>query len=415
MGLRRGGVRARPGVGLACPGRREWKRTYSNETNDLSGQMTQIHDILRKDPEIWRLFTSAEEYEDTFRDGYDRFPHYMSSHREPFEPLASHYLVEQGYSPEYPDGQPFAVCLTHDIDLWRKRTLRQLAKEMGKALRRPSRLPAAARAFCRGPDPWSDLDAIAALEDRYDMRSTFFVLPGRPNQVVNGVGVVNSYAARPEAVRETLRRLVARGCEVALHGSFDSWRSAEALAAERRDVAALAGADVAGCRQHFLRLDRPATWQAQAEAGLRYDASLGYHDTDGYRPGLSFPFRPLVSLSLSSSSSSSNPTPIAPQPLPLLELPLAIYDGGLYEWQTLDADAAWERLRGYLERTEADGSMLGLLWHNTHFCDLDAPGYRGVYERALDWIRSHGGWGAPARDIADWWLRRSAQLTTAGR
>jgi len=77
----------------------------------------QMHDILQQDPEIWRLFTCAEEYSEAFRDGYDRFPHYMSSHREPFEPRASQYLAEQGYRPEYPDDQPFAVCLTHDIDV----------------------------------------------------------------------------------------------------------------------------------------------------------------------------------------------------------------------------------------------------------------------------------------------------------
>ena len=76
----------------------------------------QMHDILQQNPEIWRLFTCAEEYGETFRDGYDRFPHYMSNHREPFEPRASRYLSEQGYRPEYPDDQPFAVCLTHDID-----------------------------------------------------------------------------------------------------------------------------------------------------------------------------------------------------------------------------------------------------------------------------------------------------------
>ena len=52
----------------------------------------QMHDILQQDPEIWRLFTCAEEYGETFRDGYDRFPYYMSSRREAFEPRASQYL-----------------------------------------------------------------------------------------------------------------------------------------------------------------------------------------------------------------------------------------------------------------------------------------------------------------------------------
>jgi len=297
--------------------------------------------------------------------------------------------------PAWPEGRKFAVLLSHDVDLWRKRTARQLAKEVLRGLPRPWRLPAVVRAFCCGPDPWSHLDGIADIEERYGMRSTFFVLAGRPNQVANGVGVVNSYDARREAISDTLRHLVARGWEVGLHGSFDSYRSAEALAGERRDVAALAGAEVIGCRQHFLRFERPVTWRAQAEAGLSYDATLGYYDTDGYRAGFSFPFRPWVG-----------------EELPLLELPLVVMDGALLEQQGMDAQAAWERVRRYLERTEADGSMLSLLWHNTHFCELDAPGYRGVYERALGWTREHGGWGAPARDIADWWSRRTAQLTT---
>jgi len=299
--------------------------------------------------------------------------------------------------PAWPDGRKFAVFLSHDVDLWRKRTARQFAKEL---LRGPWRLGQIARAFCRGPDPWSDLDAIADLEERRGMHSTFFVLAGRPDLVADGVRVVNSYQARPEEVRATLRRLAARGWEVGLHGSFGSFRSAEALAAERRDVEALCGEPVLGCRQHFLRFERPATWRAQAEAGLHYDATLGYHDTDGYRAGFSFPFSPPVHGGERGGGDF----------LPLLELPLVVMDGALLERQGLDAEAAWRRLACHLERTEADGAMLGLLWHNTHFCDLDAPGYRGVYERALDWIREHGGWGASGREISEWWRSRSAGL-----
>jgi len=297
-------------------------------------------------------------------------------------------------APAWPDGHKFAVCLTHDVDLWRRRTARRLARDLARCLASPRRLGAVARAFCRGPDPWSNLDAIANLEEARGMHSTFFVFAGRTDLRLHGTRIVNSYHAPPETVRNTLRRLARRGFEIALHGSYDSFDSPERLAAERRDLEALCGQPVRGCRQHFLRFAWPATWRAQAAAGLRYDASLGYHDAEGYRAGLSFPFRPLAD----------------GEAVSVLELPLAIYDGALYEYQGLDADAAWERLRSHLERTEADGAMLGLLWHNTHFCDLDAPGYRGVYERALDWIRSHGGWGASAGEIAEWWTRRSAAL-----
>ena len=208
---------------------------------------------------------------------------------------------------------------------------------------------------------------------------------------MEGTHVVNSYHASRRRVGRTARRLAARGWEVALHGSFDSYRSPERLTGERNSLEDLVGERVEGCRQHFLRFEWPETWRCQAEARLGYDASLGYHDLDGYRAGFSFPFRPFDG-----------------EPLPLLALPLIVMDGALYEHQHLDSKDAWPRVRHYLERTRRDGAMLSLLWHNTPFCDLDAPGYRGVYERALDWAREHNGWGAAAGEIVRWWERRAA-------
>jgi peptidoglycan/xylan/chitin deacetylase (PgdA/CDA1 family) len=290
----------------------------------------------------------------------------------------------------WPAGREFAVLLSHDVDLWRKRTMRQLAKELLRSATAPSRLGSVAGAFCRGPDPWSDLEGIADLEAARGMHSTFFLLPGRPDRQVGGVRVVGGYPADDQAVAAAARRLVERGCEIGLHSSFDSSCSAEALAAERADVARLANGAVDTCRQHFLRFERPATWRSQVEAGLTCDATLGHHDQDGYRAGFSFPFHPFDGAEL-----------------PLLELPLVVMDGVLLECQALDAEAAWERTRSYLERTRADGALCSLLWHNHYFCELDAPGYRGVYERALDWVRDHGGWGASAREIAAWWRRRA--------
>ena len=75
-----------------------------------------MHKILQKDPEIWDLFTREEEYHSSIRDKFNRFPYYASKNRDIFEPKASKFLIENGYHVEYPDGRPFAVCLTHDID-----------------------------------------------------------------------------------------------------------------------------------------------------------------------------------------------------------------------------------------------------------------------------------------------------------
>ncbi|MDD4330975.1 MAG: hypothetical protein PHU28_01340, partial [Methanosarcinaceae archaeon] len=68
---------------------------------------------LKENRELWELFTKREEYAPVSTDKYERFPYYLSTHRNVFEPEVSRFLVENGLKPEYPDGKKFAVCLTH--------------------------------------------------------------------------------------------------------------------------------------------------------------------------------------------------------------------------------------------------------------------------------------------------------------
>ena len=41
---------------------------------------------LKQNEELWDLFTKKEEYNLTFSDQYDRFPYYLSSQRNVFDP-----------------------------------------------------------------------------------------------------------------------------------------------------------------------------------------------------------------------------------------------------------------------------------------------------------------------------------------
>jgi peptidoglycan/xylan/chitin deacetylase (PgdA/CDA1 family) len=296
----------------------------------------------------------------------------------------------------WPGGRPLALLLSHDVDRWRKRTTRQFVKELLRSLRRPSRIGQVLRTFASGPDAWA-LEPIADLEAEHGARSTFFLLPNRADARVGGTRVVNRYPVTEEEVATTARRLSVRGWEIGLHASFQPGQAPD-FAAERKHVEHLAGEDVPGVRQHFLVHRGVPTWQAQADAGLRYDASLGYPDADGYRWGFSFPFRPFAGK--------------AP---PILELPLVVMDGALLDHQGLDAADAWDRVEQHLLGAERDEAMVSLLWHNTHFCDLDAPGYREVYERALAWAEERGAWATSAQDIVEWWQRRGGARLSVER
>jgi len=72
--------------------------------------------LLKSNEELWDLFTKKEEYTPLILDQYKRFPYCLSRHKNIFKPLVSEFLIQNGLSPEYPDGKKFAVCLTHDIE-----------------------------------------------------------------------------------------------------------------------------------------------------------------------------------------------------------------------------------------------------------------------------------------------------------
>src|SRR5438128_133854 len=83
--------------------------------------------------ELWDLFTAKEEYNSIFCDRHQRQPYWLSKNRDIFNPIVSKYLYDNGLRPVYPDNKPFALCITHDIDvLFDSRTAKQKAKSVIK-------------------------------------------------------------------------------------------------------------------------------------------------------------------------------------------------------------------------------------------------------------------------------------------
>src|SRR6267143_6804354 len=78
-----------------------------------------VMDLLRSNPALWKRFTGMEEYDPPFTDEYGRFPHYATNQKDIMTPTVSKFLIDHGVSFEYPNGKPYALCLTHDVDMIR--------------------------------------------------------------------------------------------------------------------------------------------------------------------------------------------------------------------------------------------------------------------------------------------------------
>ena len=334
-----------------------------------------MHDLLRRDPQIWDLFTRKEEYDNPLRDQYDRFPYYASKDRDIFEPKASQYLAGHGYSVQYPDNAPFAVCLTHDIDV----TYQSVRSKGISALRalkngKPSRPVQSISRMRSKKLPFCNFAEIMDLEEKFGAKSTFFFMSESPGE--------QDYSYDIKDLEPEISESVDRGWEVGLHGGHGTYLNPEEMREKKERLEKVAGKPVIGYRNHYLRFKVPDTWEYLSQAGFKYDTTLGYADCVGFRNGMCHPFRPF---NLNTG-----------REIDIVEIPLVVMDGTLDRYMRLDASKAWELIRRLIDNIEQCHGIFTLLWHNTYMDDKRL----GFYEKILAYCLEKDAWMTSGEEIA---------------
>lgn len=326
-----------------------------------------MYNILREDSEIWDLFTRKEEYSNPLRDKYDRFPYYASNYRDIFEPKASCYLIEHGYSVTYPDNAPFAVFLTHDID-----SIYQSISSKGLSALRSLKQSNPVGAFetlsmMRSRKlPLCNFSQVMDLEEKYDATSTFFFMTESPGE--------KDYAYTIEDLAPEIQNIIDRGWEVGLHGGCTTYLNPQEMREKKELLERVTRKPVIGYRNHYLRFRVPDTWEHLFQAGFQYDATLGYSDCVGFRNGMCHPFRPF----------NRN----TGREIDIVEIPLAIMDRTLDRYMLLDPRGAWEITRRLIDMVERYNGVFTLLWHNNY---LEEERMR-TYEKILGYCRKKDAW-----------------------
>jgi hypothetical protein len=305
-------------------------------------------------------------------------------------------LVQKSF---WPEGKNFAVCLTHDVDeikktyQWISRPLRFLARGDFSGFK--SQVYSFVQKI-RGKEPYYTYDDIISIEHDLGVKSTYYILKESGNASLFSQKTWYLYGRNrslqsPE-MRALIQRLTANGDEVAIHGSYFSYKDPVRLNEETRELEQLIHEKVIGTRQHNLNLDVPATWNHQLSAGLKYDTTLGFKDTIGFRWGTSFPFFPNT----------------GEEPLPLLEIPLIIMDICLESRSNKIADCL--RIADEVKRYQG---VLTLLWHPPIFNTLEYPDSRDIYIKINQYCLENVAWIARARDIYEWLLVRNQNTFTS--
>jgi peptidoglycan/xylan/chitin deacetylase (PgdA/CDA1 family) len=330
---------------------------------------------LQMDQEIWDLYTRKEEYITSIRDEYDRFPYNASSRTNIFEPTVSKYLLIHGYRVEYPEDKPFAVCLTHDIDILYQKKVTNAIFAL-KHLRN-FQLSACVKSLLEiSSNPHFNFLDIIELEDHYGAKSSFYFMVENLED--------KEYAYNIEDCQTIIGEISDRGWEVGLHGGQTAYNNPVELKKKKQLLEQIVNKKVTGYRNHYLRFRVPETWEHLCSAGFLYDTTFGYAECIGFRNGMCHPFRPY---NLATQ-----------QEIDIIEIPLTIMDRSLDFHMKIDLFRAWELTKRLINTVAECNGVITILWHNNTFIGEQ----RKFYEKILRYCSEKNAWMTNGEEIAKW-------------
>jgi peptidoglycan/xylan/chitin deacetylase (PgdA/CDA1 family) len=313
--------------------------------------------------------------------------------------------------PPVPDGYQFVACLTHDVDhpalrrhnwdhtvfgfLYRAvfgSVLRLIRGQMSIHDLLRNWAAAATLPFVQlgmAKDFWAEF-GDRYLEMEKGVHSTFFVVPfsGRPGRAFHGLApTIRATRYGAHDIAGTIRKLIASGCEVGLHG-IDAWLDDSSGRQELDEIRQLTGFSEIGVRMHWLYFGESSPLTLEA-AAVAYDSTIGYNDTVGYRAGTTQVYRPLdVSH--------------------LLELPLHVMDTALFypNHLALSSQQAKTLLGPMLDNVSQYGGVLTINWHDRSLFPERLWGE--FYGVLIEELKNRGAWFATAGQATSWFRKRRA-------
>lgn len=317
------------------------------------------------------LLTRYEEYLSHTKDLYGRYPHTESlafkNHFLQF-PLIDCWYKEI-FAPNAPPA--FSFIPTYDIDIAYKYLYKPLYKNIawllhdffsGKWASLSTRIKVLRRKI---PDPFLQFDYLDKLHATYQLQPVyFFLLAGKQNRYDKNITPFHP------AFRKLINRVATQN-KTGLHPSWQSSLSTELLAEEIATLQKITGSKPVASRQHYIRMELPATYRSLIKHGMKEDYSMGYGSINGFRASTSNPF-------LWYDLEKETTTDLYIHPFCFMDA------NAIFEQKQTPAETLSELIHYSKITAATHGQMLGI-WHN-HFL-TDEPtwqDWKNIYARFLE-------------------------------
>jgi peptidoglycan/xylan/chitin deacetylase (PgdA/CDA1 family) len=245
-------------------------------------------------------------------------------------------------SPLLPDGMR-CLIVTHDVD-WPRN-----GPGVAHILARQNRFDADIISKVRneGFNPYYGIPAIRDIEERLDIRSTFFFRPEYDD------------GSQVRQYEDVIKALVKDGWEVGLHANNTS--SVREVVAEKKALESVLGKPVYGSRVHYLRV-AANTFSNLAKAQLKYDSSLTYEKEKINPKNSGFQFEN-----------------------GLVVFPITFMDAYLFTYMGLTEKTVTKFVLKTVDELFASGvQMLTVLWHDNSVMMKGGRAYSGLMEKLVE-------------------------------
>ena len=261
----------------------------------------------------------------------------------------------------------FIAALSHDVDRVKK-TYQYLTSSLKKTIKFNFSGLGYELKSVFGPEPYWNFDRIIKIEEKHDVKSTFFILDesikfdlfNRKNWQLS----LGRYRIDDPKIADVIRQLDINGWEIGLHGSYNSFNDTNLLQKEKKRIEDIIGHNLIGIRQHYLNLTNN-TWEIQKKSGLLYDASFGYNNAIGYKDNKYSLFNPFNDK--------------------FTVFPLAIMDICF-----MAIENKWDAFKKIVKLTEEKSGILVLNWHQRVFNENEFPQFAYFYEKMIVYMQEQG-------------------------
>jgi hypothetical protein len=363
--------------------------------------------------DLARLFLRSEERESSYRNGWKVWeaPASDNYHRgklwvaEVDRWLAQERasLLGAGHSlePLWPEGKPFAMYLSHDIDkVANPQTYQQVLRATEDRFKHRTkvwfrnlkgRYPAA-------PDVKDTMETALDIESKHGVVSSWFFTdyPVSPSEEFDCVYVPDDpcrYQGKVTTIKAMMIDLAKRGHDVGLHGSYHSARCSGMLKKQRQSLELATGLEIRSTRQHWLHFDIDLTPRLQSEAGIEVDGTFGFNRHLGFRAGTSLPF--------------------FWSGLDLLEVPLVLQDVAIFSPAAMELDLTLANAvcAQIVDEVASVGGCVGVLLHPEQFPLIN--GLASWYDTLIATALRKGAWVTSLAGINTWWRERAQRVLGA--